>query len=80
MAKNKRGKILKPANLFGEGFDELELANLHLESQSGLNTIMLLYMAKQYNAQKSALSPDHPNLSPNEIDCLKAVPNGPSHR
>ena len=25
------------------------------------------------DAQQSALSPDKPNLSPNEIDCLKAV-------
>ena len=68
MAKNTKQKLLKPKGRLNE-----ELAKLHRVRQSDLTAVMLLHGATQYSVQKSALLPDSPNLSPNEIDTLKAV-------
>jgi len=69
VAKNKEGKILKRTGQLHEALDGMRLENLYPDTQGELNAVML----PQYRAQKSALSPDTPNLSPNEIDCLKAI-------
>ena len=73
MAKNKEGKIPKRTCQLREALDGMELQKLHPGTQSELNAMMLLDRAMQHSAQKAALSPDKPNLSPNEIDTLKAL-------
>ena len=71
MAKNTKRKLLKPKSWLNEA--RRELAKLYPVTQSDLTAVMLLNGATQYSVQKSALSPDSPNLSPDEIDTLKAV-------
>ena len=71
MAKNTERKLLKLNSRLNEA--RRELAKLHPVTQSDLTAVMLLDGATQYSVQKSALLPDSPNLSPNEIDSLKAV-------
>ncbi|HME45880.1 MAG TPA: hypothetical protein VKF36_22515 [Syntrophorhabdales bacterium] len=73
MAKNKEGKIPKRTGQLHEALDGMEMQKLHPDTQSELNAMMLLDRAIQYSAQKAALSPDKPNLSPNEIDTMKAL-------
>jgi hypothetical protein len=68
MVKNTKQELLKPKSRLNE-----ELAKLHRVRQSDLTAVMLLNGATQYRVQKSALLPDSPNLSPNEIDTLKAL-------
>jgi len=73
VAKNKEGKIPKRTGQLHEALDGMEMQKLHPDTQSELNAMMLLDRAIQYSAQKAALSPDKPNLSPNEIDTMKAL-------
>jgi hypothetical protein len=66
MSKNIKQKALKLKSRMNEVRRELQLAKLYPDA-------MLIDGAMQYGAQKSALLPDSPNLSPDEIDSLKAV-------
>jgi hypothetical protein len=71
MVKDTKRKALKLKGRLNEA--RRELAKLHPDTQSTLAAVMLLDGAARYVVQKSALLPDSPNLSPNEIDSLKAV-------
>ncbi|HVN25547.1 MAG TPA: hypothetical protein VMT71_16385 [Syntrophorhabdales bacterium] len=70
MAKNTKRKLRKLKGRLNEA--RRGLAKLHPVTQGG-RTAVMLNGATQYSVQKSALSPAKPNLSPNEIDTLKAV-------
>ncbi len=71
MVKNTKRKLLKLKGRVNEA--RRGLAKLHPVTQRDPTAVMLLNGATQYSVQKSALSPDCPNLSPNEIDRLKAL-------
>ena len=71
MARNTKRTLLKLKDRLNEA--RRELAKPHPVTQSDLTAVMLLNGAMQYSAQKAVLSPDKPNLSPNEIDTLKAL-------
>ena len=66
MSKNTKRKALKLKSRMNEVRRELQLAKLYPET-------MLIDGATRYSVQKSALLPSSPNLSPNEIDSLKAM-------
>ncbi len=71
MAKSTKRKLLKRKGRLNEA--RRELVKLYPVTRSDLTAVMLLNGATPYSVQKSALSPDRPNLSPNEIDTLKAL-------
>ena len=73
MAKSNERRIPKLKNQPNRPRRELDLATLYPDTECGLNAVMFLNRATQYGAQKLALLPDTPNLSPNEIDYLKAL-------
>ncbi len=66
MVRNTKRRMLKLKRRLNEARRELQLANLYPD-------MMLLDGPMQYSVKKSALLPDRPNLSPNEIDSLMAV-------
>ncbi len=71
MAKSTKRKILKRKGRLNEA--RRGLVKLDPVTRSDLTAAMLLNGATQYSVQKSALLADRPNLSPNEIDTLKAL-------
>jgi len=73
VAKNKEGKIPKRTGQVHKAQCGMGLEKPDPDTQREVDTVMFLDRATQYRDQKSALLPDTPNLSPNQIDYLKAL-------
>ncbi len=71
MVKNTKRKTLRLKGRLNGA--RRELSKLRPVTQTDLTAALFLDGATRYSVQKSALLPDRPNLSPNEIDSLKAV-------
>ena len=73
MAKSREGKIPKRTGQMDKAQYGMEPGKLDPGTQSEPDAVMFLDKVMCYRDQRSALSPDTPNLSPNQIDYLKAL-------